>query len=607
MKKIFLIFIFSCFFSALSFAQSKAEKRFEKAVQLLRTNQIDKAQEELLSLKDKYPDFLSTYLALSEIYIAQNNIEQAKQELLIVWQKDKTFDCKLYIDLANIYLLEEKYDSVTFFASTIPCKRYSDKAKKLKETADFRTFQKENPVDFSPKNMGNAINTQYDEYLPCLTADASQLLFTRRDKGEDFFISQNKNNQWTKAEKLPSLLNSDFNEGAGSLSPDGRFIFFTRCGAENGLGSCDIYVSEKVGGQWQEPKNLGANVNSNAWDSQPCIASDGRTLFFVSNRNGGFGKSDIYYSYLKDNGQWTKAKNCGSSINTIGNEMSPFVHQSNTVLYFASDEHLSMGGFDLFYSNIENGKFQQAKNLGYPINTSKDENSLTLSASGDFAIYACDLDLYCFTMPEEIRPLAASYIKGQILDKESKKPLNARLQIKNLKNTKLAHESLSDKTTGEFLICLTQGEEYAFSISCEGYLFYSENISTDRENQEKQILLTPIKTGESIVLKNIFFETNSHALLPTSYAELQTLIELLQNNPSLKLLIEGHTDNIGKAEHNQTLSQQRAEAIVSYLEEKGIDSSRLKAKGYGFSRPIADNDSEQGRALNRRTEIKIIE
>jgi outer membrane protein OmpA-like peptidoglycan-associated protein len=330
-------------------------------------------------------------------------------------------------------------------------------------------------------------------------------------------------------------------------------------------------------------------------------------LFFVSNRNGGFGKSDIYYSYLKDNGQWTKAKNCGSSINTIGNEMSPFVHQSNTVLYFASDEHLSMGGFDLFYSNIENGKFQQAKNLGYPINTSKDENSLTLSASGDFAIYACDLDLYSFTMPEEIRPLAASYIKGQILDKESKKPLNARLQIKNLKNTKLAHESLSDKTTGEFLICLTQGEEYAFSISCEGYLFYSENISTDRENQEKQILLTPIKTGESIVLKNIFFETNSHALLPTSYAELQTLIELLQNNPSLKLLIEGHTDNVGKAEHNQTLSQQRAEAIVSYLEEKGIDSSRLKAKGYGFSRPIADNDSEQGRALNRRTEIKIIE
>ncbi len=607
MKKIFLIFIFSCFFSALSFAQSKAEKRFEKAVQLLRTNQIEQAQEELLSLKDKYPDFLSTYLALSEIYIAQNNIEQAKQELLIVWQKDKTFDCKLYIDLANIYLLEEKYDSVLLFTNTIPCKRYSEQIKKLKETAEFRIFQKENPVDFSPKNMGNAINTQYDEYLPCITADISELLFTRRDKTEDFFISYNRNGEWTKAEKLPNLLNSTFNEGAGSLSPDGRFIFFTRCGAENGLGSCDIYVSEKIGEQWQEPKNLGANVNSNAWDSQPCIASDGRTLFFVSNRKGGIGGSDIYFSYLKDNGEWTKAKNCGTNINTQGNEMSPFIHQSNSMLYFASDEHLGMGGFDLFYSKLENGKFQQAINLGYPINTIKDENSLTLSAQGDYAIYASNLDLYEFSMPEEIRPIAATYIKGVILDKETKKPLSAKLQIKNLKTARLAHESISDKKTGEFLICLAEGEEYAFSISCENYLFYSENFSTKQENQEKEILLVPIKTGEGLILNNIFFETNSHELLPTSFAELNTLIELLQNNPTLKLLVEGHTDNIGKSEHNIKLSQQRAEAIVTYLTENGIEPSRLKAKGYGFSKPISDNDTEEGRAMNRRTEIKIIE
>lgn len=607
MKKTILILLVMSFCVSLSHAQSKAEKRFEKAVQLLRINEVENAQKELLSIREKYPDFLSTYLALSEIYIAQNNIEQAKEELLIVWQKDKTFDCKLYLDLASIYLLEEKYDSVTLFANTIPCKRYQEETKKLKELADFRTLQKKNPVDFSPKNMGNAINTQYDEYLPCLTADISQLLFTRRNKGEDFFISENENGEWTMAEKLPSLLNSDFNEGAGSLSPDGRFIFFTRCGADDGLGSCDIYVSEKIGGQWQEPKNLGANVNSNAWDSQPCIASDGRTLFFTSNRAGGIGKADIYFSYLKDNGEWTKAKNCGTNINTIGNEMSPFVHQSNSVLYFASDELIGMGGFDLFYSKIENGKFQQAINLGYPLNTSKDENSLTLSARGDYAIYSSDLDLYYFTMPEEIRPVAASYIKGNILDKETQMPLNARLQIKNLSTGRVAHESFSDEKTGEFLICLAQGEEYAFSIACEGYLFYSENFSTFEDKQERQIFLTPIKAGESIVLKNIFFETNSHSLLPTSFAELNTLIELMQKNPSLKLMVEGHTDNIGKEELNIKLSQQRAEAIVSYLTEKGIDPSRLKAKGYGFSKPIADNNTEKGRAMNRRTEIKIIE
>ena len=607
MKKIFLVLIFSVLFGCFGFAQSKAEKRFEQAVQLLRTNNVTEAQDELLSLRNKYPDFLPTYLALSEIYIAQNNIEQAKAELLAVYFKDKNFDCKLYLDLANIYLYQEKYDSVYLFTSSIPCKRYQEKIDKLKELADFRSFQKENPLPFSPKNMGSAINTEYDEYLPCLTADISSLLFTRRDKSEDFFISNNENGEWSKAEKLPSLLNSTFNEGAGSLSPDGRFIYFARCGAEDGLGSCDIYVSEKIGDEWQEPKNLGANVNSSFWDSQPCIASDGRTLFFVSNRKGGVGKSDIYFSYLKDNGEWTKAKNCGTTINTVGDEISPFVHQSNTVLYFASDEHLGMGGFDLFYSKIENGKFQEAINLGYPLNTAKDESSLTLSAQGDFAIYSSDLDLYSFTMPEQIRPIAASYIKGVILDKETSAPLSARLQIKNLKTGRLAHESFSDKKTGDFLICLAQGEEYAFSIACDNYLFYSENFSTETQNQEKQIFLTPIKAGESIVLKNIFFETNSHSLLASSTAELNTLTELMQNNPKLKVLIEGHTDNVGNAEHNQILSQQRAEAIVSYLTEKGIEPSRLQAKGYGFSRPIATNDTEEGRALNRRTEIKIIE
>lgn len=608
MKKIFLVLILSSFFSTLSFGQSRAEKRFEKAVQLIRSNQIELAQEELLSLRDRFPEFLSTYLALSEIYIAQNNIEQAKAELLEVYRQDKTFDCKLYIDLANIYLYQERFDSVYLFIDSIPCKRYKEKANRIKELADFRVSQMQNPLDFSPKNMTSAINTEYDEYLPCLTADCSTLLFTRRDTiNEDFFISKNINGEWSKAEKMPSLLNSHFNEGAASLSPDGRFIYFTRCGAEDGMGSCDIYVSEKIGNQWQKPKNLGANVNSTSWDSQPCIASDGRTLFFVSNRKGGIGKSDIYYSYLKDNGEWTIAKNCGRNINTIGNEMSPFVHQSNSVLFFASDEHLGMGGFDLFSSKIENGKFQEAINLGYPLNTAKDENSLTLSAQGDFAIYSSDLDLYSFTMPEEIRPLAASYIKGKVLDKQTNKPLSARLQIKNLSNGRLAHESFSDKETGDFLICLAQGEEYAFSISCDNYLFYSENFSTQTQNQEKEILLTPIKKGESIVLKNIFFESNSHNLLPTSHTELNTLVELLQNNPKLKLLIEGHTDNVGSAEHNLRLSQKRAEEVVNYLIFQGIDLSRLRAKGYGFSKPIAPNDTEESRALNRRTEIKIIE
>lgn len=612
-------------------AQGRVDKDFEKARNLFAKGKTEQAETLLLKITDKHSDYAPAHLALGELYFVRKDFETAKRHLLIVVQKDERFDLNVYRKLADIYDSERKWDSAIVFLNSYlrlapDREAYAERRAEAEHKIDclrFRAEAVQNPVSFSPENMGGNINSEENEYLPAMTADLSEILFTRQSfveegkpAAEDFFISKREGMQWQPAVKLPGVLNSDFNEGAGCLSPDGRYIYFTRCGAGDSHGSCDIYRSERMGTQWGKPENLGANVNSSSWDAQPSIASDGRTLFFVSNRAGGFGESDIYYSYLKDDGTWTKAKNCGEAINTPGKEMSPFIHPSNQMLYFSSDYHCGMGGLDIFYSRLENGRFTPPINLGYPINTEADESSFIVSAHGDYAVYASQradgrggLDLYAFELYAEARPVAVTYMRGKIYDKESKKTVRASFEIRNLKTSRIVSSGYSDPVSGEYLICLPVGSDYAFSTNAEGYLFFSENFSlaTDdgKESFEKDIELSRIEVGSSLVLHNIFFANNSSDLLAESFVELNTLAELLKNNPNLKVEIGGHTDDVGGEEYNLKLSQKRAEAVKSYLVEKGTAPQRLSCRGYGFSKPITDNSSEDLRAMNRRTEIRI--
>ena len=614
------------------FSQSKADKDFEKARNYFIEGKDDRAEELLQKIKSKNPDYYPAYLALGEMYFAKGNLDASKHNLLYVVRNDEKYDLNAYRTLANIYEREKKLDSAlacleTYLRFVVDNERNRKKIDEVSHKAECLRYRKQamlNPVEFNPQNMGVNVNSENDEYLATMTADQSALLFTRQTPAvsgkrpeEGFFISYKTGEQWQKAEMLPGVLNSGYNEGAACLSPDGRYIYFARCGAPGGWGSCDIYRSERKGAFWSEPENLGANVNSESWDSQPSIASDGRTLFFVSNRKGGEGESDIYYSYLKDDGTWTKAKNCGAVINTPGKEMSPFIHPSNQMLYFSSDYHCGMGGLDIFFAKLENGKFSAPSNIGYPINTEADESSLIVSPQGDYAIYASKqkdcrggLDLYRFSLYEQARPIAVTYVKGLIRDSQTKKPVNAKFEIRNLENGRIVSSGISDKVNGEYLICLPVGADYAFSATAEGYLFHSESFSLSDADASmpyaRNIDLERINIGKSLVLKNIFFETGSSKLLKESFAELNTLIVLLMENPGLRVEIGGHTDNVGNAEYNMTLSQQRADAVKNYLVEKGIAANRLVSKGYGFSNPIADNDTEQNRAKNRRTEIKII-
>lgn len=306
-----------------------------------------------------------------------------------------------------------------------------------------------------------------------------------------------------------------------------------------------------------------------------------------------------------------------STINTPGNEMYPFIHPSNTTLYFSSDYHLGMGGFDIFYANIENGHFVFPQNIGYPVNTSANETSFIVSPSGKKAIFSTFLndgfgakELYEFDLYEKAQPTPIVYMKGRTFDRNTNLPLAVNFEVKDINRNLLIASSISDPKTGEYLVVLPLGADYALSVWAEGYLFYSENfnlIDVNKSNSyKKDIYLNPIVEGQTVVLNNIFFENNSAELLPSSQSELNTLFELLSSNKNIRIEISGHTDNVGKQDYNLELSTKRANSVKSYLESKGIESNRLESKGYGQTRPIADNQNEEGKARNRRTEFKII-
>ena len=617
--------------ATITFAQNpKTAKIIDKASLFISQNKEDKAINVLNEGINSYPDQADLYIFLGEIYYNKkdfnNSIMYYNKGLAI----NPDSDLNARYSLGQMQKQTGDYASARrnfkYYADNQTKPRYQNKVKECLyniECIDFIEQQIKKNVEFNPVNLGKNINDKEYQYLPTLMLDNTLYFTERKDNKEDFYFAEFTQNgdfskMWKTKQKLPPPLNTQTNEGAASISPDGRYLYFAKCNAKDGFGSCDIYRSKREGNTWGEPENLGANVNSRAWDSQPTVASDGRTLFFVSTREGGFGKSDIWYSYLKDDGTWTKAKNCGSIINTGGDEMTPFIHPSNTTLYFSSDSLVGMGGQDIYYSKIINGKFQKPVNLGYPVNTPQDETCFITSAEGSFAIYSRqnpegDFDLYAFDLEESLQPQQVITLQGKITYDDNKQGNQAVLSVKNLSTGKLVTSTVSDKYNDSYLLALPVGEDYAMSVTCKGYLLYSENFSLNQSTINpqpstinKNIELKSIKEGKSVILKNIFFETNSSELTNESTAELNTLLQLLNDNPQIIIEISGFTDNVGGDEYNINLSQNRAQSVKTWLREKGINADRLQAKGYGKQNPVADNSTQEGRSQNRRTEFKIL-
>ena len=575
------------------------------------------------------PKFVDAYLSLAGINANMKNYSVSVSDFEKAFSLDSVYTnyylLPYSISLAGCGRFTGALQAVNKFLTNPKLNDRSIKAgefrKKTYEFAiDYAKSHPEKNYIFAPQNLGDSVNTTDLEYFPSITIDGKKLIFTRRIKAnEDIYESNWVNGKWGKAYPLPGKINSTtFNEGAQNISQDGKWMIFTGCNFPEGLGSCDLYISYLTKAGWSEPQNLGPNVNSEFWESTPSLSPDKRDLYFSSNVPGGFGGKDIWVCHRDENGKWEEPVNLGAEINTSGDESTPFIHADNQTLFFNST---GQPGYsekpDIFVTRkLPNGKWSKPENLGYPINTIDDEGSLVVAADGKTAYFSSDrsdtkggLDIYTFELRPDIRPSKTLWVKGQVYDKKTKNGLPSTVELTDV-NTRQLISKLQTDEDGNYLVTLPIGKDYAFNVHRKGYLFYSENynmrdISSD-STYTADIPLQPIEANAHIILKNVFFDTKKTDLKPESITELDNVVKLMNENPNMKILISGFTDNVGKPAENLILSKGRAVSVVNYLLGKGINNSRLSFKGLGEANPVADNNTEQGRALNRRTELSVV-
>lgn len=529
--------------------RKKAQRAYAKAVEFYQQNADKKAKDLAEQSLRQDASFLKPYLLLGQLSENEQKIEEAVAYYLQGLADDDPKNAWGYWKIGLLAFNQGKYAEAKqhlqhFLSFDKQSEKRIQSAQSLLANCQFALEALKNPVPFQPQNMGQGVNSKWEEYLPSISANGQLFVFTRRGPhqeniiSEDFYSSKLIEGQWSQAENLGQALNTFGNEGAQSLSADGKILFFTACDREDGYGRCDIYVSFLTKEGWSPAQNIGPSVNSPHWESQPSISPDGKELYFVSNRPGGKGKMDLWKSSLTEEGSFGKPINLGKEINTQEDEMSPFIHMDNQTLYFASKGQLGMGDFDLFLSRREGptSNWQTPQNLGYPINTHEVENSLIVAADGKTAYFASDHsgygqeDIFFFELPTEVRPIQVEGIELDIISQ---------------------------------------------------------------------------KSGDEIILKNVQFAHNSFELDSSSFEELDKLISYLEKNPAVDILLEGHTDDVGGKQANQLLSENRAKAVYRYLVAASIDPSRLSYKGYGESKPLLSNNNELGRATNRRTSFRI--
>ncbi len=623
-----MLFVLGFTFLGNAQGSKRVEKMFEAAKTLYSQNNYSKSLElcdEIIRLDDGYAN---AHLLMAEMY---KDMDSTRLEIVHLTKAQKTSDNAL-IDFRlgeAFYALGMYSEALSFYEKykgnkDIPEKRQFLLACKM-ASCKFAIQSIKNPVEFDPNNMGDHINSSNDEYWPTPTLDGRHLVFTRLMKDsvyrpqEDFFMVELDSLEWDA--KPMNEVNTMDNEGAQTLSADSKIMFFTACNRTEGFGSCDIFFSRFINGKWTEPRNAGEPLNTRSWEAQPSLSSDNQFLYFSSNRPGGKGKKDIwrieFFGFSESgNPKWGKPENL-EAINTVGDEISPFIHANNRNFYFASDTHIGMGGLDLYSCLIdENGTISELKNMGYPINTYKDDMGLTISSIGNIAYFSSaretdkGLDIFSFNLDRGLQPQPVTYVKATVRNKKTQQPLAANIELVNLNSMNGKSQIQRADENGEVMLALPLRRNYAFNVSEDGYLFYSQSMQLANENNITDpiildIDLEPIEVGAQMELYNIYYETDSFRILPQSKPELNKLVDFLTNNRGLKVEIQGHTDSSGNPESNMELSKRRAKSVVDYLVENNISVSRLEFDGYGDTKPIASNETSEGRRQNRRTTIKI--
>lgn len=616
-----------------SIIDSRAIKLHEQGDELVKNRQYDEAIEKYRASIQREANFLESYIKWGRVLLTKGNPLEALEVVNRGEARAGKAQNRIKGDFSwlkvHLYLATGEFDkAISEFENSQqfldePFRRSHDYSQ-INTRIDFISSQLDRRLFIEKERMPEPINGFTLQYFPVLTADSKKLLFTKRDglenyQTEDIFVSFfDEDLGWSKPEGISDKINTYYNEGTCTISADGNILIYTSCDAPDSFGSCDLYVAYKVNGQWQRSQNMGKNVNSRSWDSQPSLSADGRILFFSSNRRGGYGGNDIWYSLRMPDGSWSEAKNLGPVINTPKDEVSPFIYFNNEILFFASNGHEGFGGMDIFVSRVVNGEFSTPENLGYPINDHQDQFSLFITAQRDYAYYTESHFkggkverslLYRFKFPDDIalgEKLVVS--QGKVLNSKTGQPIDAKLSLVSLSNDSTLYEFRSDGKTGEFMMIYPDRSFSGLYVEKKGYLPKIYNVERDnlKDQENLEISLTPIAAGEAFVFENIFFDFDKDELRQESMSSLLRLLEFLKENPQVKILITGHTDNVGTATYNQSLSQRRAESVRQFLLSKGIPEARLLSEGKGDQEPIRPNDTAENRALNRRITISIL-
>lgn len=627
MQKVILVLVVlisgQVFGQALSSKNKKAIELYIEADNYRVRGQFNQAINLLNEAIDRDKNFEEAYYRLATIYKAQEQYPIAINALekgLTLTKSDSRKRMYLY-ELAGVNLWQANYEN---------CKKYAGEFLKLEKDdrrkvelvkvwqlqADY-SLTHTTTYDYIITPLSDSVNVFPMQYFPTVTADGMQLIFTARYGGgrndsEDLVVSSKQSNgSWGPPVSLSSNINSIQREGASTISADGRHIIFTVCGTSG----CDLYESRKTGNNWSKPKNLGPNINSPRWDAQPSLSADGRELYFVSERAGGFGGYDIWYAQLTDKG-WSKAVNLGPEVNTPQDEISPYIHVNNRELYLVSNGLPGYGGYDIYKVEKIDSGWSLPVNLGKPLNDHHDQYSFIVSALGTQGYYSREESknrsrLYKIVIPEPwVTPYKGNVVTGIITNKATQQPLRAQVELFNLSVKKSVSKIFSDSVSGQYLIVLPGGADYALYVDKVGFLFNSEHFNytagSSFEPIQKNVALEPVQANAAIVLNNIFFDVDKFDLRPESITELEKVADFLLKNAGIKVEISGHTDDTGSEPYNQKLSENRAKSVADFLFSRMIPKNLVQIKGYGSKKPILPNISEVNRQQNRRIEFKIV-
>lgn len=648
-----MLFVYSTSIAQEDFGCAKPNKKalklFEKAQQInFKGEESYRYLIDAVKLQDDYAEALAI-LAYINSKKDQSN-PRIKSRTKDYYEKTRNA-CPAYRNyeasfwLAKFYYDQRDYDQSYQFVNEYLLNSKSKKGKEAEEAESIKLRIEQykelfkHTVPFNPIKVPG-VSTKDDEYLPMLSPDNQFLFFTRKTmvdsksiygmQEKEMFFQSRKRYDGTYSTGIP--METPFNsgtsyQGGSSISVDNKLLFITIVSPSytndgRSFSNGDIYYSDFYDGTWSTLKSIGNHINGKfTWEGQPSISADNQTLYFSSARETSethFGGMDLYKVERLENGNWGNPINLGSKINTTGDEKSPFMHSDSYTLYFSSNGHPGVGGQDIFFAHVDKFKeFTTPVNIGVPINTEEDEVGFMVSTDGKYGYFSSNavgegLDIYNFELPEYARPDEVAFIKGSVSSKDPNAAKGMKIELKNTATDEVT-KGVVDEKTGDYVAVIRakEKEDVMMMAKKNGYAFTSQYVNSDKDvigrpKRIEAVEFKPIETGQTYQINNINFATDSYELNKQVVNILNEFAVFLEDNPTVKVAIQGHTDNVGDSNENLALSANRAKAVFNYLIIQDIDPTRLKFKGFGASKPVASNTTEEGRAKNRRTEFVIL-